>query len=124
MSPTYAASWKKFIASGRSGVIEPDALPAECRATTRANLSKLQSLERDAIVEALAPRATRLPPLRALGMSRARSTARSAGSASPIEPRLSCQYQIETSPSPVLRDTPAPETFTRVPARVTNRRDR
>ncbi|WAM19415.1 hypothetical protein [Rhodococcus sp. JS3073] len=54
MSPTYAASLKKSIAAGRSGVIEPDALPAECRATTRANLSKLQSLERDAIVEALA----------------------------------------------------------------------
>ena len=56
----------------RSGVVEPDALPSECRATTRRNLTQLQSLERDAIVDALALHSgDKTAAAQALGMSRA-----------------------------------------------------
>ncbi|WP_254922896.1 sigma-54-dependent Fis family transcriptional regulator [Rhodococcus sp. OK302] len=56
----------------RSGVVEPDALPSECRATTWRNLTKLQSLERDAIVDALALHVgDKTAAAQALGMSRA-----------------------------------------------------
>ncbi|MDI9918802.1 helix-turn-helix domain-containing protein [Rhodococcus sp. IEGM 1379] len=56
----------------RSGVVEPEALPAECRATTWRNLTKLQSLERDAIVDALALHCgDKTAAAQALGMSRA-----------------------------------------------------
>ncbi|WP_228387785.1 MULTISPECIES: sigma-54-dependent Fis family transcriptional regulator [unclassified Nocardioides] len=37
----------------RSGVVELEDLPAECRATTRRSLSRMETLERDAIIEAL-----------------------------------------------------------------------
>ncbi|MGO4201713.1 sigma-54-dependent Fis family transcriptional regulator [Rhodococcus sp. TAF43] len=56
----------------RSGVIEPEALPAECRATTRHNLTRMQALERDAIVDAIALHAgDKTAAAAALGMSRA-----------------------------------------------------
>lgn len=56
----------------RSGVVEPEELPAECRATTRRHLTKMESLERDAIVEALAVHdGDKAAAAAALGMSRA-----------------------------------------------------
>ncbi|WP_245819448.1 sigma-54-dependent Fis family transcriptional regulator [Rhodococcoides yunnanense] len=56
----------------RSGVIGPDELPAECRATTRRTLSRIQALERDAIVEALAVQSgDKTAAAVSLGMSRA-----------------------------------------------------
>lgn len=42
-----------IVRTRRSGVVEVRDLPPECLATTRRNLSRLESLERDAIVEAL-----------------------------------------------------------------------
>jgi transcriptional regulator of acetoin/glycerol metabolism len=56
----------------RSGVVEPDDLPAECHSTSRRTLSPLEALERDAIVAALL--STDENPTRAasmLGISRA-----------------------------------------------------
>lgn len=56
----------------RSGVIGPDELPAECRATTRRTLSRIQALERDAIVDALAVQSgDKTAAAISLGMSRA-----------------------------------------------------
>lgn len=56
----------------RSGTVEPADLPAECRATTRRSLTRLESLERDAIVEALALHGgDKVAAAKALGMSRA-----------------------------------------------------
>ncbi|MFB9705058.1 sigma-54-dependent Fis family transcriptional regulator [Rhodococcus aetherivorans] len=56
----------------RSGTVEIGDLPAECRATTRRNLTRLESLERDAIVDALALHGgDKAAAAKALGMSRA-----------------------------------------------------
>lgn len=56
----------------RTGVVEPDSLPSECQSTTRRNLTKLQSLERDAIIDALALYSgDKAAAAEALGMSRA-----------------------------------------------------
>ncbi|HET6743724.1 MAG TPA: helix-turn-helix domain-containing protein [Kribbella sp.] len=56
----------------RSGVVELDELPAECRATTRRHLTRLEALERDAIVDALAAhQGDKAAAALALGMSRA-----------------------------------------------------
>ena len=56
----------------RSGVVDLDGLPAECRATTRRHLTRLEALERDAIVDALAAhQGDKAAAAQALGMSRA-----------------------------------------------------
>ncbi|MEU5841417.1 helix-turn-helix domain-containing protein [Rhodococcus sp. NPDC047139] len=56
----------------RSGTIELEDLPAECRSTTRRRLTRLESLERDAVVEALALlNGDKSAAAKALGMSRA-----------------------------------------------------
>ncbi|MGZ0153375.1 sigma-54-dependent Fis family transcriptional regulator [Kribbella sp. WER1] len=56
----------------RSGVVELDGLPAECRATTRRHLTRIEALERDAIVDALAAhQGDKAAAAQALGMSRA-----------------------------------------------------
>lgn len=56
----------------RSGVVEPVELPAECKAATRRHLSKIESMERDAIVDALALHGGDKPAAAtALGISRA-----------------------------------------------------
>jgi transcriptional regulator of acetoin/glycerol metabolism len=56
----------------RSGVVELEDLPAECHATTRRHLTRMEALERDAIVEALAAHnGDKTTAAGALGMSRA-----------------------------------------------------
>jgi transcriptional regulator of acetoin/glycerol metabolism len=56
----------------RSGVVELDDLPAECHATTRRHLTRMEALERDAIVGALAAHnGDKTAAAGALGMSRA-----------------------------------------------------
>lgn len=56
----------------RSGVVELDELPAECRATTRRHLTRMESLERDAVIDALAAHdGDKAAAAAALGMSRA-----------------------------------------------------
>jgi transcriptional regulator of acetoin/glycerol metabolism len=56
----------------RSGVVELDDLPAECHATTRRQLTRMEALERDAIVGALAGHnGDKTAAAAALGMSRA-----------------------------------------------------
>jgi transcriptional regulator of acetoin/glycerol metabolism len=56
----------------RSGVVDLDGLPAECRASTRRHLTRIEALERDAIVDALAVhRGDKAAAAAALGMSRA-----------------------------------------------------
>jgi transcriptional regulator of acetoin/glycerol metabolism len=56
----------------RSGIVEPEELPAECHATTRRHLTKLEALERDAVVDALAAHdGDKAAAAVALGMSRA-----------------------------------------------------
>lgn len=56
----------------RSGVVEPEELPAECHATTRRHLTKMEALERDAVVDALAAHdGDKAAAAVALGMSRA-----------------------------------------------------
>ncbi|TCM41188.1 sigma-54-dependent Fis family transcriptional regulator [Kribbella sp. VKM Ac-2568] len=56
----------------RSGTIELDDLPGECRATTRRRLTQLESLERDAVVKALViHRGNKDKAASDLGMSRA-----------------------------------------------------
>jgi transcriptional regulator of acetoin/glycerol metabolism len=56
----------------RSGLVDVDDLPAECRATTRRSLSRMEALERDAIVEALdIHRGDKAAASESLGMSRA-----------------------------------------------------
>jgi transcriptional regulator of acetoin/glycerol metabolism len=56
----------------RSGIVELDDLPPECRATTRRQLTPIEALERDAIVEALSTAAgDKAAAAAALGMSRA-----------------------------------------------------
>jgi transcriptional regulator of acetoin/glycerol metabolism len=56
----------------RSGVVELADLPAECRATTRRQLTPIEALERDAIVDALSMYdGDKQAAAAALGMSRA-----------------------------------------------------
>ena len=56
----------------RSGVVEIDTLPPACRSTTRRTLTRMQALERDAIVDALALHAgDKTAAATAIGMSRA-----------------------------------------------------
>lgn len=56
----------------RSGTIELDDLPAECRSATRRRLTRIESLERDAVVDALAlHNGDKAAAAQALGMSRA-----------------------------------------------------
>lgn len=56
----------------RSGIIELDDLPGECRATSRRRLTQLESLERDAVVKALViHRGNKDKAASDLGMSRA-----------------------------------------------------
>lgn len=56
----------------RTGVIRPDDLPPESRAVSRRLLSRLESIERDAIVQGLAEAGgSKAAAARALGMSRA-----------------------------------------------------
>jgi len=56
----------------RSGVVELDDLPAECHATTRRHLTRMEALERDAIVDALATHSgDKTAAAATLGMSRA-----------------------------------------------------
>lgn len=61
-----------ILRSQRSGIVELSDLPAECLATTRRSLSKMEALERDAIVKALAiHNGAKLAAAESLGMSRA-----------------------------------------------------
>jgi transcriptional regulator of acetoin/glycerol metabolism len=56
----------------RSGVINTDQLPPECRAVTRRILTQIEALERDAIVRSLEENAgNKLNAAAALGISRA-----------------------------------------------------
>jgi transcriptional regulator of acetoin/glycerol metabolism len=56
----------------RSGVVDHADLPGECRATTRRSLSRMEALERDAIVEAVGiHRGDKTAAAESLGMSRA-----------------------------------------------------
>ncbi|MBV8992461.1 MAG: GAF domain-containing protein [Pseudonocardiales bacterium] len=63
---------RKIVAHRRTGVIEVADLPADALATARRVLSPLESIERDAVVEALINSAgNRVEAARHLGMSRA-----------------------------------------------------
>jgi DNA-binding NtrC family response regulator len=63
---------RKVVATRRSGVIGLRDLPPECRSTTRRMLTPLESLECDAIVEALLDsRGNKVEAARRLAMSRA-----------------------------------------------------
>ena len=62
----------KVAQQRRMGVVEVDDLPAECRATSRRQLTQLEALERDAIVTALVTHSqSKVRAARDLGMSRA-----------------------------------------------------
>jgi transcriptional regulator of acetoin/glycerol metabolism len=61
-----------IVRARRSGVVEVADLPAECRATTRRNLTRIEALERDAVIEALATHdGDKTAAAESLGMSRA-----------------------------------------------------
>jgi transcriptional regulator of acetoin/glycerol metabolism len=63
---------RKVGARRRTGVVEPRDLPPECRSTTKRVLTPLESLECDAIVEALLDtRGSKVEAARRLSMSRA-----------------------------------------------------
>jgi transcriptional regulator of acetoin/glycerol metabolism len=63
---------RKIGARRRTGVVEPRDLPPECRSTTKRVLTSLESLECDAIVEALLDtRGSKVEAARRLSMSRA-----------------------------------------------------
>ena len=63
---------RKVVAKRRSGVIEVQDLPPECRSTSRRTLTPLEALECDAIVEALQDSAgSKVEAARRLAMSRA-----------------------------------------------------
>lgn len=67
-----ASVLRKVVAHRRSGVIELSDLPPECRATTKRVLTPLESLECDAIVEALVDAGgNKVDAARRLSMSRA-----------------------------------------------------
>ncbi|MET0897196.1 MAG: helix-turn-helix domain-containing protein [Mycobacterium sp.] len=60
------------VAKQRSGVIGIDKLPAECRSLTRRKLTRMEALERDAIVRSLGENnGSKAEAAEALGMSRA-----------------------------------------------------
>jgi transcriptional regulator of acetoin/glycerol metabolism len=61
-----------IVRTRRSGVVDVADLPAECRATSRRSLTRLEALERDAIVDALAVHGgDKVAASESLGMSRA-----------------------------------------------------
>ena len=61
-----------ILRTRRSGVVEVGHLPAECLATSRRSLSRMEELERDAIVEALAlHNGDKVAAAESVGMSRA-----------------------------------------------------
>lgn len=61
-----------IVRNQRSGVVETGDLPAECRATSRRSLTRLETLERDAIIEALKVHGgDKAAASESLGMSRA-----------------------------------------------------
>jgi transcriptional regulator of acetoin/glycerol metabolism len=61
-----------IIRTRRAGVVDVADLPAECRATSRRSLTRLETLERDAIVDALAVHGgDKVAASESLGMSRA-----------------------------------------------------
>jgi transcriptional regulator of acetoin/glycerol metabolism len=63
---------RKIVANRRTGVITVADLPPECRASTRRLLTPLESMERDAIVQALLnAEGNKLRAAQQLGMSRA-----------------------------------------------------
>jgi len=60
------------VARQRSGIIGVDKLPPECRSVTRRKLTRMEALERDAIVRSLQDSGgNKQEAARALGMSRA-----------------------------------------------------
>ncbi|MDN5893393.1 MAG: hypothetical protein L0H93_05155 [Nocardioides sp.] len=60
------------VRTRRSGVVDVSGLPPECRSTTRRSLSRLEALERDAIILALADHeGDKVAASQSLGMSRA-----------------------------------------------------
>ena len=60
------------VARQRSGIINADKLPPECRSVTRRKLTQIEALERDAIVRSLQDNGgDKQAAARALGMSRA-----------------------------------------------------
>jgi transcriptional regulator of acetoin/glycerol metabolism len=60
------------VAQQRSGVIQPDKLPPECRSLARRKLTQIEALERDAIVRSLRENGgNKTDAANALGMSRA-----------------------------------------------------
>lgn len=62
----------KVMLHRRSGTVQPDDLPPECRSVTRHVLTPLESMERDAIVQALLDaEGNKTTAARALGVSRA-----------------------------------------------------
>ena len=63
---------RKIVARRRTGVVEPEDLPPECWSATKRILTPLESLECDAIVEALLDtRGSKVEAARRLAMSRA-----------------------------------------------------
>ncbi len=63
---------REVVQCGRTGIIEPEDLPAEAHSVSLRLLSPLESLERDAIVKCLADaHDNKAQAARALGMSRA-----------------------------------------------------
>lgn len=62
----------QIVRTRRSGMVEVEDLPSECNATTRRTLSRLEILERDAVIEALLThQGDKAAAAEALGMSRA-----------------------------------------------------
>jgi len=63
---------RRVVQHRRTGVIQPDDLPPECRTVSRRLLSPLESMERDAIVQSLLDcEGNKARAAEALGMSRA-----------------------------------------------------
>jgi transcriptional regulator of acetoin/glycerol metabolism len=63
---------KRVVQHRRTGSIQPNDLPPECRTVSRRLLSPLESMERDAIVQSLLDAAgNKVKAATALGMSRA-----------------------------------------------------
>ena len=63
---------RDVLRTTRAGAVELDDLPPQCRSTSRRSLTPLESLERDAIVQALADHAgNKTDAAGHLGMSRA-----------------------------------------------------
>jgi transcriptional regulator of acetoin/glycerol metabolism len=63
---------RNIVQRRRSGSIQPDDLPPECRTVSRRLLSPLEAMERDAIVRSLIDwNGNKIKAAAALGMSRA-----------------------------------------------------